>query len=81
MCQKTNVMKHFFVLLNHPAPLQKPLVLGVFRHTQHTNTLYENCRNSTFLNEKQIETLGVQSNKFQKAYLLPIQIPRDWFIH
>jgi hypothetical protein len=81
MCQKTNTIKRFFVLLNHPPPLQKPLVLGVLKHTFDTETIFEQARNTTFLTESQIRKLGYQVPLENKAYLLPIDIPRDWFIH
>ena len=81
MCQKTNALKHFFVLLNHPAPLQKPLVMGVLKETSTVVSIYEVSRNTIFLTETQIKELGYQPPKVHQSYLLPIQIPRDWFIH
>lgn len=81
MCQKANTIKHFFVLLNHPSPLQKPLVMGVLNQTYFTKNLYDLQRNTTFLTAAQIKDLGFKVPQENKAYLLPIQIPRDWFIH
>ncbi len=81
MCQKINTMKHFFVLLNHPAPLQKPLVMGVVKQTPLVSSIYETARNTIFLTAKQIKDLGYPIPTVHKAYLLPIEIPRDWFIH
>lgn len=81
MCQKTNTIKHFFLLLNHPPPLQKPLVMGVLKQTPLSTSVYETSRNTIFLSEKQINELGYQPPKLNQAYLLPIEIPRDWFIH
>ncbi len=81
MCQKTNTMKRFFVLLNHPAPLQKPYVLRVIKPSSHSDNLFETSRNTFFLTKKEIESLGVIPPPLLRAYLLELQIPRDWFIH
>jgi len=81
MCQKTNTLKHFFVLLNHPVPLQKPLVMGILKQTPLTTSIFETSRNTVFLSETQLKELGFQPPTVHQAYLLPIQIPRDWFIH
>ena len=81
MCQKTNITKRFFVVLNHPAPLQRPLVLGIVKPTMTVTSIYEATRNTIFLTEKQILELGYQAPKVNQAYMLPIEIPRDWFLH
>lgn len=81
MCQKRNTLKQFFVLLNHPAPLQKPLVMGVLKQTPMSLSIYETSRNTVFLTEKQIMDLGHTPPTLHQAYLLPIEIPRDWFLH
>ena len=74
-------MKRFFVLLNHPPPLQKPLVMGILKDTHFVQQYYETSRNTTFLTKAQIKDLGYQSPPEHKAYLVPIDIPRDWFIY
>lgn len=81
MCQKTNITKSFFVLLNHPPPLRKPLVMGVLKQTPLTKNLYDVTRNTVFLSEKDIKELGYNPPKVHQAYLLPVEIPRDWFLH
>jgi hypothetical protein len=81
MCQKTNIKKHFFVLLNHPFPLQRAVPLGVVKNTVTTQNLYEISQNTTFFSEKQIKDLGFQSPNALQSYLVPIEIPRDWFLH
>lgn len=81
MCQKANTMKHFFVVLNHPPPLTKPLVLGVVKKTFFTESIYDLTRNTTFLTTSQVKDLGFTAPIQNKAYLVPIEIPRDWFIH
>jgi hypothetical protein len=80
MCKKTT-LKHFFVLLNHPVPLQKPMVMGVLKQTPLAKSVFETSRNTFFLTETQLNELGYQPPIVHQAYLLPIQIPRDWFIH
>jgi hypothetical protein len=81
MCQKTKTFKHFFVLLNHPLPLQKPLVMGVLKQSPLVTSIYETSRNSVFLSDAQIKELGYTIPTVHQSYLLPIQIPRDWFIY
>jgi hypothetical protein len=81
MCQKTNITKRFFVLLNHPPPLQRPLVLGVLKPTPLVSSIYETTRNTLFLTEKQIKDIGYQAPTVHQVYMVPIEIPRDWFLH
>lgn len=81
MCQKSSISKRFFVVLNHSASLQKPLVLGVLKPTPLVVSIYETSRNTFFLNEKQIQELGYPPPTVHQAYMLPIEIPRDWFLH
>lgn len=80
MCQK-QILKKFFILVNHPTPLQKPYVLGIVKPTAFSNSLFEKTRNTVFLEKKEVESLGFQPPKALQAYLLSIQIPRDWFLH
>ena len=80
MCNKQNLLKHFFVVVNHPPPLTRPLVLGVIKQTHHTNYLYEKCRNGS-LSKQEIEDLGLKGPSLVHSYMLPIDIPRDWFLH
>lgn len=80
MCQ-TNIMKHFFVILYHPPPLQRALVMGVVKKTPQTQQIFEETRNTLFLRKDDIQTLGLKLPVHRHSYLVPIQIPRDWFIH
>ena len=81
MCQKTNTIKRFFVVLNHPFPLQRSIPLGVVKQNPYVQQLYEITRTSLFLTEPQLKELGFQAPKASQAYLVPIEIPRDWFLH
>jgi len=81
MCQKTNILKHFFVVLHHPFPLQKALVVSVIKESPQSKALFEATRNTTYLTAQQIQSLGIQPPQTPETYLVPIQIPRDWFIH
>lgn len=74
-------MKRFFVLLNHPNPLHKPYVLRVLQSTPVAERLFETSRNTIFLTKQEVESLGVTPPSSLEAYLLQLQIPRDWFIH
>lgn len=81
MCQKTQTFKRFFLVVNHPPPLQKPYVLGLIKRTPQTELLFEYGRNKTFLNRKEVERVGITSPIQTHAYLLPVEVPRDWFLH
>jgi hypothetical protein len=81
MCEKSKLLKHFFVVLNHPYPLQKALAMGVVKHTPDTRLLFEKQRNQLYLTKTDIQSLGLNPPKESNVYLVPIQIPRDWFLH
>jgi hypothetical protein len=81
MCQKINSVKRFFVVLNHPAPLQRPLVLGIVKPSPLVVSIYDTTRNTIFLNDKQVKELGYPAPPVNQSYMLPIEIPRDWFLH
>lgn len=81
MCNKSHMTKRFFVLLHHPFPLQKALVLGVVKNTEQSQAIFEATRNPTYLTAQQIKCLGVKPPSTPETYMVPIQIPRDWFLH
>jgi hypothetical protein len=81
MCQKMQITKQFFIVLTHPYPLQKALVLGVVKNTCQTQTVFEASRNSLFLTPSQVKSLGFTPPPSKETYMVPIQIPRDWFLH
>jgi hypothetical protein len=74
-------MKHFFVVLYHPPSLQKALVAGVLKKTPQTQAIFEESRNTYFLQKEHLLTLGLKIPAQKDSYLVPIQISRDWFIH
>ena len=81
MCLKKNIFKHFFVVVNHPAPLSKPYVIGVVKRNLLTEELFEQSRNKFFFGENEVTSLGINPPKLTQAYLLPIKIPYDWLLH
>lgn len=81
MCNKSHMTKRFFVLLNHPFPLQKALVLGVVKDTPQSQHIFEATRNPIYLTPHQIKCLGIKPSSTPETYMVPIQIPRDWFLH
>lgn len=80
MCQKNHI-KRFFVLLHHPFPLQKALVVGVVKHTPQSQEIFEATRNPKYLTPQQMKCLGMKPPSTPETYMVPIQIPQDWFIH
>lgn len=81
MCNKSNVTKRFFVLLNHPNALRKAIPMTVLKDAPHLQSLYESCRNTVFLTPSQVESLGIKPPNESNMYLVPIVIPREWFLH
>jgi hypothetical protein len=81
MCQKMQITKQFFIVLTHPFPLQKALVVGVVKQTPQTQAVFEGTRNSLFLTPSQVQSLGFTPPKAKETYMVPFQIPRDWFLH
>lgn len=81
MCQKHNATKRFFLVVNHPPPLQKPFVLGLVKSTPYTERIFEQSRNTVFVQRNEIMSLGIVPPKYLHAYLLPVDVPRDWFLH
>ena len=80
MCQK-NSLKRFFILLSHPSPYQHPKVLSVFKDTPNVKQMFETTRYTSFLSKRDVLLLGKQPHGTGKEYLVPVEIPRDWFIH
>lgn len=80
MCNKQTT-KRFFILLNHSPPLQRSLVMGVFRDRPEMRILFEESKPNIFLTRSQLQELGYKPNPLQQTYLAPIEIPRDWFLH
>ena len=80
MCQKTSITKRFFVLVNIPIQTQKPLVMGVLRNQFMTDVLWKQKRDG-MLKETEVEALGYTPSVGMRAHLVPIEIPRDWFLH
>jgi hypothetical protein len=83
MCQKTNLTKTFFVLLSHPLHTPKPLVLTVLQKKPHVEQIFQeaSANGQTFLWPSQLKSLLANQPQGTRASLLPIQIPRDWFLH
>lgn len=81
MCEKSKLVKRFFVVLNHPAALQKAIPMGVLRNSLSLQVIYERSRNTYFLSASEIQELGFQPPKESNVYLVPVDIPRDWLLH
>lgn len=78
MCQKGPSFKRFFVLLNHPLKLTKPVVMGVIKPRPGLEQIVS--KPHTYLTEAQIQTLGHTPSVEMRAFLVPIEIPREWVL-
>ncbi len=81
MCNKTNVTKRFFLLLHHPHHFQKPTILHIFPNQMFVQQIVKESKEQTFLTKKQSEILNISPSVGARSYFLPIEIPRDWFLH
>ena len=80
MCQKTNTTKRFFLLLHHPV-YHKPNILRVFPDRLPIQNIIQESVYQDYLTKEQIERLKVPYTHNLRGFFLPINIPRDWFIH
>ena len=80
MCNKTNLTKRFFVLFHHPINAHKPIQLGLLKETPSTTMLYK-PNDLTFLLKQDVEQFGYKFPKGSRCYMVPIEVPRDWFLH
>lgn len=83
MCQKSNITKTFFVLLSHPLQSSRPTVITVLQKKPHVQEIMNqmNANGQTFLWPAQLQLLSKDHPRGTRASLLPIEIPRDWFLH
>lgn len=81
MCQKTNITKRFFVLVNQGHTFQSPQVLAVLKETPQVRHVFDTTKYSSYLMKRDVLLLGKTPPPMGKDYLLPIEIPRDWFLH
>jgi len=80
MCNKTNLTKRFFVLFHHPMTAHKPIQLGLLKDTPLTQTLYKS-NDLSFLLKQDVEQFGYKFPLKSRCYMVPIEVPRDWFLH
>jgi hypothetical protein len=81
MCQKSNLTKRFFLLVNHSYPLQQPSVVSVFKETPQVKQVFATTKFSPFLLKSDLVFLGKSPSPTGKDFLVPVEIPRDWFLH
>lgn len=83
MCQKIYNTKQFFLLLNystHTHTLQ-PSVVGVLKDTHRVREILYKTKNDVFLVKRDMEALGYTHSMGMRPYIVPFEIPRDWFLH
>jgi hypothetical protein len=81
MCQKSNVTKRFFLLVNHSHPVQQPHIISVFKETPQVKRVFDTTKFSPFLLKSDVVLLGKSPSPTGKDFLIPVEIPRDWFFH
>lgn len=78
MCVKGPSCKRFFVLLNHPLRLPKPVVMGVIKPRPGLEPILKGSQ--VYLSEKQVQQLGHTPSVEMRAFLVPIDIPKEWVL-
>ncbi len=81
MCNKSNVTKRFFLVVHQPTPYLKPTILHVFPNQLPIAHLYKESNNQYFLTKEQAARMKLSSAVGTHSYIMPIDIPRDWFLH
>jgi hypothetical protein len=81
MCQKPNITKRFFLLIHHAHPTQQPQVLSVLKEGPFINQIHNQTQFSSCLRKQDVLSLGKTPVSTGKDYLIPVDIPRDWFLH
>jgi hypothetical protein len=81
MCQKIYNTKQFFLLLNHSVHTLQPSVVGVLKDTNRVREIAYKTKNDVFLLKRDVEALGYTHSVGMRPYIIPFEIPRDWFLH
>jgi len=58
-----------------------PIVLGVKKNTPYIQSIYEANQNTTFISKKDIENLGFSSSSDPKVKIIPMDVPRTFFLN
>jgi len=80
MCVKNNIMVRFFAIVNM-SKNTAPIVLGVKKNTPYIQSIYEANQNTTFISKKDIENLGFSSSSDPKVKIIPMDVPRTFFLN
>ena len=80
MCVKNNIMVRFFAIVNM-SKNTAPIVLGVKKHTPYIQSIYEANQNTAFISKKDIENLGFSSSSDPKVKIIPMDVPRTFFLN
>jgi hypothetical protein len=80
MCVKNNVMVRFFAIVNMSNTIA-PIVLGIKKNTPYIESIYEANKNSAFIKKKDIENLGFSSSSDPKVKIIPMDVPKSFFLN
>jgi len=82
MCNKSNLVKRIFVLINHPVHLKQPYPVGLIKSTEEVERMYaEHQRHDGHLSKRDIERLGFFPMVGPRYRFFPIHIGVDEFHH
>ena len=83
MCNKTNIMKKFFLIINNSSTKLHPSVIKVIKYQPFIDNLYKTTilYDQKYLNQKEIELIGLKYNPEENLQLIPIEIPHSYLLN
>jgi hypothetical protein len=81
MCNKGNMLKKFFVIVNNSSAKLQPEVISVFRNQQLIEDIYKRniLYEEKYLNSNDIKILGIKNTQDSKLQIIPVDIPFWYF--
>jgi hypothetical protein len=86
MCNKTNVIKKFFVIIKNSSTKLEPTVLDVLKYHQNIDNIYKMniMYEQKFLNQSDINQLSLKTSHYiatdDNIQIIPINIPASYFL-
>jgi hypothetical protein len=81
MCNKGNILKKFFVIVNNSSTKLQPEVVSILRDQPLIENIYKKniLHEEKYLNSKDIKILGIQNTQDSKLQIIPVDIPYSYF--
>jgi hypothetical protein len=80
MCVKENMVVRLFAIIN-VTKNTAPIILGVKKYSPYVASIYEANKTTTYISKKDIENLGFSSSSDPKVQIIPMDVPRTFFLN